>query len=53
MMRHLFAVAPEQGIPQLLLKSLNLAGVGCADALFETQICCAKHIGGPAGKPKV
>lgn len=31
----LFAVAPWQGIPQLLLKSLNLAGVGSADALFR------------------
>lgn len=33
----LFAVAPWQGIPQLLLKSLNLAGVGSADTLFRIQ----------------
>ncbi len=33
----LFAVAPWQGIPQLLLKSLNLAGVESADALFRVQ----------------
>lgn len=37
----LFAVAPWQGIPQLLLKSLNLAGN--ADTLFRK--CSAKHLG--------
>lgn len=33
----LFAVAPWQGIPQPLLKRLNLAGVGFADALLRVQ----------------
>lgn len=33
----LFAVAPWQGIPQLLLKSLNLAGSASADAVFRVQ----------------
>lgn len=49
----LFAVAPWQGIPQLLLKSLNLAGVGSANALFRVQKMLCQTFWWPPDSPKV
>lgn len=51
----LFAVAPWQGIPQLLLKSLNWAGVGAAGALCSglLKTSCQTFSGGSSDSPEV